>query len=157
MAEWLKKELESLGAHVETRDLGKQVLDGQELDLPPALLAQLGNDPSKVSAHAHLRVHTHLTDSLRTSTTRKLCFSTVTLTFSLPKSLMDGCTTHSPSPRTLQALEGSTVEDHLTTRDLSSDGSMSSKPTRSLASTCPSTSRCASRGWRRVAPRVWTS
>ena len=48
MADWLKAELESLGATVEKRPLGKQMLDGVELDLPPALLGQLGNDPKKV-------------------------------------------------------------------------------------------------------------
>jgi Cys-Gly metallodipeptidase DUG1 len=49
MADWLANELESLGATVEKRPLGKQELDGVELDLPPALLGQLGNDPNKVS------------------------------------------------------------------------------------------------------------
>jgi hypothetical protein len=48
MADWLRSELESLGATVEKRPLGKQMLDGVELDLPPALLGQLGNDPKKV-------------------------------------------------------------------------------------------------------------
>ncbi|KAG7535894.1 hypothetical protein FFLO_03640 [Filobasidium floriforme] len=47
MADWLKAELESLGATVEKRPLGKQMLDGVELDLPPALLGQLGTDPKK--------------------------------------------------------------------------------------------------------------
>ena len=49
MADWLAAELEGLGATVEKRPLGKQVLDGEELELPPALLGQLGNDPKKVS------------------------------------------------------------------------------------------------------------
>lgn len=49
MAEFLVKELKALGADVETRDLGKQDWQGtgQILDLPPAVLATLGNDPSK--------------------------------------------------------------------------------------------------------------
>lgn len=48
MAEWLSEKLQSLGVKVESRPLGKQMLEGQELDLPPALLGELGNDPNKV-------------------------------------------------------------------------------------------------------------
>lgn len=48
MADWLAAELENLGATIEKRPLGKQMLDGVELDLPPALLGVLGNDPKKV-------------------------------------------------------------------------------------------------------------
>ncbi|KAJ9127814.1 hypothetical protein QFC24_000097 [Naganishia onofrii] len=47
MAEWLSDKLQSLGVKVESRPLGKQMLEGQELDLPPALLGELGNDPNK--------------------------------------------------------------------------------------------------------------
>ncbi|KAJ9108763.1 hypothetical protein QFC21_000083 [Naganishia friedmannii] len=47
MAEWLSEKLQSLGVKVESRPLGKQMLEGQELDLPPALLGELGNDPNK--------------------------------------------------------------------------------------------------------------
>ncbi|KAJ9097379.1 hypothetical protein QFC19_006849 [Naganishia cerealis] len=47
MAEWLSDKLQSLGVKVEKRPLGKQILEGQELDLPPALLGELGNDPNK--------------------------------------------------------------------------------------------------------------
>ncbi|EJD05311.1 CNDP dipeptidase [Fomitiporia mediterranea MF3/22] len=47
MAEFLANELKSVGCEVKAVPLGKQVLDGQEIDLPPALLASIGNDPSK--------------------------------------------------------------------------------------------------------------
>ncbi|KAI8641183.1 hypothetical protein BD408DRAFT_418534 [Parasitella parasitica] len=47
MSEWLVDELKSLGADVETRDLGKQNWHGQELDLPPVVLATIGNNPEK--------------------------------------------------------------------------------------------------------------
>jgi hypothetical protein len=48
MGDWLAAKLESLGVKVEKRPLGKQMLEGQELDLPAALLGELGNDPNKV-------------------------------------------------------------------------------------------------------------
>ncbi|EMS23862.1 glutamate carboxypeptidase [Rhodotorula toruloides NP11] len=47
MGEWLRAELEKLGAEIRSVPLGKQVLDGQELDLPPALVGSLGKDPKK--------------------------------------------------------------------------------------------------------------
>ena len=40
-------ELTSLGATVRQVPLGKQILDGKEIDLPPAILASIGNDPEK--------------------------------------------------------------------------------------------------------------
>ena len=47
MAQFLENELKSVGCDVRAVPLGKQVLNGQEIDLPPALLASIGNDPSK--------------------------------------------------------------------------------------------------------------
>ncbi|KAH8112256.1 CNDP dipeptidase [Phellopilus nigrolimitatus] len=47
MAEYLGNELKAVGCQVRPVPLGKHILDGQELDLPPALLAEIGNDPSK--------------------------------------------------------------------------------------------------------------
>ncbi|KAI9300675.1 hypothetical protein BJ944DRAFT_243983 [Cunninghamella echinulata] len=49
MAEFLIKELEALGATVETRNPGKQDWQntGLILDIPPVVLATLGNDPNK--------------------------------------------------------------------------------------------------------------
>lgn len=47
MAEWLNTELTALGVQTKLVDLGKQVLDGVELDLPPAILGTIGTDPAK--------------------------------------------------------------------------------------------------------------
>lgn len=47
MADFLVDELKALGANVETRDLGKQNWHGTSLDLPPIVLATVGNDPQK--------------------------------------------------------------------------------------------------------------
>ncbi|CAO3589661.1 unnamed protein product [Absidia cylindrospora] len=47
MSEFLVEELKALGASVETRDLGKQDFHGTPLDLPPVVLASVGNDPAK--------------------------------------------------------------------------------------------------------------
>lgn len=47
MSEFLVDELKALGASVETRDLGKQDWHGQELDLPPIVLATVGTNPEK--------------------------------------------------------------------------------------------------------------
>ncbi|KAI7917474.1 cytosolic non-specific dipeptidase [Pyricularia oryzae] len=46
MAHFLVDELKKLGAHVETRELGKQP-DNPSLDLPPVVLGRYGNDPNK--------------------------------------------------------------------------------------------------------------
>lgn len=47
MADFLVDQLESLGAAVRKASLGKQELEGSTIDLPPAVLAQLGDDPKK--------------------------------------------------------------------------------------------------------------
>ena len=58
MADFLVSEMESLGIEVEKRDLGKQILDGEELQLPPAIFGSLGNDPDKktILLYAHYDV-----------------------------------------------------------------------------------------------------
>jgi Cys-Gly metallodipeptidase DUG1 len=58
MAAFLKSELESLGVKVTLVELGKQILDGQEVQLPPAILGEFGNDKSKktVGLYAHYDV-----------------------------------------------------------------------------------------------------
>lgn len=58
MATFLKAELESLGVKVTLVELGKQVLDGEEIQLPPAILGEIGNDKSKktVGLYAHYDV-----------------------------------------------------------------------------------------------------
>lgn len=47
MADWVKGQFESVGASVTKKPLGKQQLDGKEVELPPALLGEIGNDASK--------------------------------------------------------------------------------------------------------------
>ena len=47
MAEWLKSQLDSYGADTKLINIGRQLIDGKELQLPPVVLSQLGNDSSK--------------------------------------------------------------------------------------------------------------
>jgi len=59
MIRWVGDRLEALGATLEYCDVGEQTLpDGTKLKLPPVLLAELGNDPSKKTllAYGHLDV-----------------------------------------------------------------------------------------------------
>lgn len=71
MSEFLIEELKALGATVETRDLGKQEWCGQQLDLPPIVLASVGTDPEKktILVYGHydvqpvsyfFEIHTHV-------------------------------------------------------------------------------------------------
>lgn len=50
MAEYLMEQLAALGVTAEKRPIGKHTLEGQEVDLPPVIIGQLGNDPKKVSS-----------------------------------------------------------------------------------------------------------
>ena len=59
MVRWIGNRLEALGATLEYCDIGEQTMpDGTKLKLPPVLLAQLGDDPSKKTllAYGHLDV-----------------------------------------------------------------------------------------------------
>lgn len=47
MADFLLAEFRRTGADARLAPLGKQTLEGQQVDLPPAVLAQLGTDPAK--------------------------------------------------------------------------------------------------------------
>lgn len=47
MSEWLDGQLNNLGVTTKRVDLGKHVMDGQELPLPPAILGRIGDDPKK--------------------------------------------------------------------------------------------------------------
>lgn len=47
MADWLVEQLRKVGASAELKPLGKQTLEEQEIDLPPAIFSQLGSDPNK--------------------------------------------------------------------------------------------------------------
>lgn len=73
MASFLKSELESLGVKVTLVNLGKHVMDGQELDLPPAILGEIGHDKNKktVALYAHYDVQpvSHTTRSCAVYTT----------------------------------------------------------------------------------------
>ena len=58
MADFLKSELEAIGVAVRFADLGKQTLDGKDLNLPPAILGSIGNDKNKrtILLYAHYDV-----------------------------------------------------------------------------------------------------
>ncbi|KIK93022.1 hypothetical protein PAXRUDRAFT_12891 [Paxillus rubicundulus Ve08.2h10] len=47
MGHWLQKQLDALGVTTVLRDLGQCPIQGQLLDLPPAILGRLGEDPKK--------------------------------------------------------------------------------------------------------------
>ena len=54
MAEWLVQQLTSLGATVEKRPIGTHTLEGKEVDLPPVVIGQVGNDPKKVRSTLYI-------------------------------------------------------------------------------------------------------
>ena len=58
MGEFLVKELQSLGVQTRSVDVGKQTLEGEEIQLPPVILGWIGNDPKKktVQLYAHYDV-----------------------------------------------------------------------------------------------------
>ncbi|KAF9224708.1 CNDP dipeptidase [Gyrodon lividus] len=47
MGHWLEKQLKDLGVATVLKDLGQHPMQGQLLDLPPAILGRLGEDPKK--------------------------------------------------------------------------------------------------------------
>ena len=47
MAAWVKAELEKFGVTTDAIPLGKQEIEGQVLDLPPAIVGRIGDDPKK--------------------------------------------------------------------------------------------------------------
>ncbi|TCD67361.1 hypothetical protein EIP91_010205 [Steccherinum ochraceum] len=47
MAEWLDAQLNKYGVQTQKVALGKQEIEGQTLDLPPAILGRIGGDPKK--------------------------------------------------------------------------------------------------------------
>ena len=47
MASWVKAELEKFGVKTDAIPLGKQEIEGQTLDLPPAIVGRIGDDPKK--------------------------------------------------------------------------------------------------------------
>lgn len=66
MAHYVKEELEALGVSVKLVDLGRQILDGEDIELPPAVLGWIGNDPKKktVALYAHYDVQPVRTNPL---------------------------------------------------------------------------------------------
>lgn len=47
MGKYLETTLNKYGVETRAVELGTQVLDGQTVNLPPAILGRIGNDPSK--------------------------------------------------------------------------------------------------------------
>ncbi|KZT07902.1 CNDP dipeptidase [Laetiporus sulphureus 93-53] len=47
MGNWLQGQLNTVGVQTKLVDLGKHVMDGQELQLPPAILGRIGDDSKK--------------------------------------------------------------------------------------------------------------
>jgi Cys-Gly metallodipeptidase DUG1 len=47
MGVWLEGELNKYGVKTESIPLGTQKIEGQTLDLPPAILGRIGDDPNK--------------------------------------------------------------------------------------------------------------
>lgn len=58
MAEWLNGHLKAVGVETQLVDLGKHTMDGEELQLPPAILGRIGNDKNKktVLVYGHFDV-----------------------------------------------------------------------------------------------------
>jgi hypothetical protein len=58
MAQFLNDHLKAVGVETRLVELGKHVMDDQELDLPPAILGRIGNDPKKktVLVYGHFDV-----------------------------------------------------------------------------------------------------
>lgn len=50
MGEFLLEQLTSLGVKAEKRPIGTHTLEGKEVDLPPVIIGQIGEDPKKVCA-----------------------------------------------------------------------------------------------------------
>lgn len=58
MAYWLEGQLKQYGVTTQLTPLGTQELDGQTIELPPAILGSIGNDPKKktVLVYGHFDV-----------------------------------------------------------------------------------------------------
>ena len=56
MADFLMDQLTSLGIKAEKRSIGTHTFDGKEMDLPPVIIGQLGDDPKKASFARYLPV-----------------------------------------------------------------------------------------------------
>ena len=49
MADFLMEHLATLGVKAEKRSIGTHQLEGKDIDLPPVIIGQIGDDPKKVS------------------------------------------------------------------------------------------------------------
>lgn len=136
MADFIKSELEALGVTVRLVPLGKHVLDGQEIDLPPAILASIGNDPKKktVGLYAHYDVQPVRLCLLWVELAHRLCSHSR----NRPWSPMDGTQILSFSPSTRGQVVSSAAGRAMT-RALFWAGLTSSRPTLSRGSNYPST------------------
>ena len=47
MGAWMQGQLEAVGVKTKSVDLGRHVMDGQDLPLPPAILGRIGEDAKK--------------------------------------------------------------------------------------------------------------
>ncbi|KAF7358639.1 CNDP dipeptidase [Mycena sanguinolenta] len=47
MSNWLNKQLKAVGVITKQVDMGKHIMDGQTLELPPVVLGRIGEDPKK--------------------------------------------------------------------------------------------------------------
>lgn len=56
MADWMQRQLEALDVKVKRVPLGPHTMDGQQLELPPVLFGQYGDDPKKrtILVYGHL-------------------------------------------------------------------------------------------------------
>lgn len=64
MGQWLYTALTSRGIEATLNPLGKHTMGGQELELPPVITAQYGNDPAKktILVYGHYDVQVRRTE-----------------------------------------------------------------------------------------------
>ena len=49
MSDFLLEQLTSFGVKAEKRMIGSHKIDGKEVELPPVIIGEIGNDPKKAS------------------------------------------------------------------------------------------------------------
>lgn len=64
MSDWISQQFKAVGVETQQVDLGKHIMDGQELQLPKAVLGRLGNNPNKktILVYGHFDVQPVLTN-----------------------------------------------------------------------------------------------
>jgi hypothetical protein len=177
MAQFLNDHLKAVGVETRLVELGKHVMDDQELDLPPAILGRIGNDPKKktVLVYGHFDVQPVSFQLLSFSALLDMSsvppegFESVILTILSPTTSfitrtklmstfparqinrMAGIPIHSLLSSTRMA--GWSVVVHRTIKALSSAGLISSNTTLRTRKNCLWTWNVASREWRRAVAR----